>query len=224
MTTPSTTIVPFASLPSCALNCGPLYDANGACVPPTNPSTDENSWDTCFCAYGSLQAFKSGASGVCDSVCTGTAATDITSIQGWFTSLCNQAAAVTSSTTSSGAGSTGTSGSGSNSGDSSSGGGNWASTHVNWIIFIVIVVVAIAGIWTGACIWRRKYLKKKDRLYELGKGLPSSVAVNTQGNLVGPGARDSTISTNGGQGMFMSGPPAAAAEEPAEKRSRWRRR
>ncbi|KAI0164765.1 hypothetical protein GGR57DRAFT_211420 [Xylariaceae sp. FL1272] len=218
---PSTTIVPFASLPSCAANCGPLYDANGACVPPVNPSTDENSWDTCFCAYDTLQAFKSGVSGVCDGACTGTASTDITSVQGWFTSLCNNVAAV-SSTTSSSAGSSGTSGSGSNSGKSS-GGGDWASTHVNWIIFIVIVVVAIAGIWTGACIWRRKYLKKKDRLYELGKGLPSSVAVNTQGNLVGPGARDSTIS-NGGQGMFMSGPPAATAEEPAEKRSRWGRR
>ncbi|KAJ3580195.1 hypothetical protein NPX13_g377 [Xylaria arbuscula] len=77
-----------------------------------------------------------------------------------------------------------------------------ASTHVNWIVFIVVVVVAIVGIWTGACIWRRKYLKKKDRLYELGKGLPSTVAVNTQGNLVG--ARESTIS-NGGPGVFMSG-------------------
>lgn len=34
---------------------------------------------------------------------------------------------------------------------------------------IVIVVVGIAGIWIGACIWRRRYLKKKDRQSTLGQ-------------------------------------------------------
>ena len=28
---------------------------------------------------------------------------------------------------------------------------------------LVVLVVAIAGIWVGACIWRRRHLKKKDR-------------------------------------------------------------
>ena len=75
---------------------------------------------------------------------------------------------------------------------------------MKWVVMIVVVFVGITGIWVGACIWRRKYLKKKDRMYELGKGLPSSVAVNTQGNLVGPGVnRNSRLS--GMQGMFMSG-------------------
>jgi hypothetical protein len=83
-------------------------------------------------------------------------------------------------------------------------------------VFIVVVVVAIVGIWTGACIWRRKYLKKKDRLYELGKGLPSTVAVNTQGHLVGPDARDSTISNE--PGLFMSGPGGAGTERPEKRR------
>ncbi|KAI1368060.1 hypothetical protein F5Y08DRAFT_21751 [Xylaria arbuscula] len=196
MATPSTTLFPTASLPACVTNCGPLYDANGACVPPVNTATDESNWDSCFCAYDTLQTLKSGANDICNGGCdTG----ELSSIQGWFTSFCNNQAAVTSTGTTS-ATSTSTSGSG-NSGKSS-GGGGWASTHVNWIVFIVVVVVAIVGIWTGACIWRRKYLKKKDRLYELGKGLPSTVAVNTQGNLVG--ARESTIS-NGGPGVFMSG-------------------
>lgn len=84
---------------------------------------------------------------------------------------------------------------------------------------IVIIVVGIIAIWAGACIWRRKYLKKKDRMYELGKGLPSSVAVNTQGNLVGTGARDSNYSN---QGMFMSGPGGTGyAEKPKKERKRW---
>lgn len=87
-----------------------------------------------------------------------------------------------------------------------------------------MVVVAIIGIWSGACIWRRKYLKKKDRLYELGKGLPSSIAVNTQGNLVGTGvnARDSAISNS--PGMFMSGSDDVAAGQPEKPRSKWGRR
>lgn len=84
---------------------------------------------------------------------------------------------------------------------------------------IVIIVVGIAGIWVGACIWRRKYLKKKDRMYELGKGLPSNVAINTQGNLVGPGARDSNYSNP--QGMFMSGSGAGYTEKPKKERKKW---
>ncbi|KAI3328961.1 hypothetical protein HD806DRAFT_481215 [Xylariaceae sp. AK1471] len=218
MSKPSTTIVPFASLPSCAVNCGPLYDANGACVPPTNPSTDEGSWDSCFCAYSSLQPLKSGPNDVCNGVCSADAQ-GLPGIQSWFTSLCNKAVAPTTTGTS--ATSSSTSGNG-KSGDNESGGGNWATTHVNWIVFIVVVVVAIIGIWTGACIWRRKYLKKKDRLYELGKGLPSTVAVNTQGNFVNSNARDSTISNS--PGLFMSGPGGAAVEQPEKHRNKWSRR
>ncbi|KAI0203729.1 hypothetical protein F4808DRAFT_385521 [Astrocystis sublimbata] len=200
MSTPTTTIVPFASLPSCAVNCGPLYDANGACVPPVNPSTDEANWDSCFCSFGALQPLKSGPNDVCNGVCSADPQ-GLPGIQSWFTSLCNKGVDATSSSSS--ATSTSTAGSGDSDSGKKNEGGDWASTHINWIVFIVVVVVAIIGIWTGACIWRRKYLAKKDRLYELGKGLPSTVAVNTQGNLVGPGARESTIVS--GPGVFMSG-------------------
>jgi hypothetical protein len=91
------------------------------------------------------------------------------------------------------------------------------SNHWKWVIMIVIVVVGIGGIWIGACIWRRKYLKKKDRMYELGKGLPSTVAVDAQGKLVGPGAR-----AGDQPGLFMSGPGTeAGAEKPQKERKRW---
>jgi hypothetical protein len=82
---------------------------------------------------------------------------------------------------------------------------------------IVIIVVGIAGLWVGACIWRRKYLKKKDRMYELGKGLPSSVAVNTQGQLVGPGMQRGS---GGEPSAFMSGPGATAAYAEKPKKTR----
>ncbi len=38
------------------------------------------------------------------------------------------------------------------------------SNHYQWVIFLVIMVVAIIGIWVGACIWRRRYVRKKDRV------------------------------------------------------------
>ncbi|KAF3012400.1 hypothetical protein E8E14_010005 [Neopestalotiopsis sp. 37M] len=95
--------------------------------------------------------------------------------------------------------------------------GQLMSNHWKWVIMIVIVVVGIGGIWIGACIWRRKYLKKKDRMYELGKGLPSTVAVDAQGKLVGPGAR-----AGDQPGLFMSGPGTeAGAEKPQKERKRW---
>ncbi|KAI0176147.1 hypothetical protein GGR52DRAFT_347251 [Hypoxylon sp. FL1284] len=215
MPQPVTTIVPFGSLPSCAGQCGPLYDANGACVPPAAPQSDEVTYDKCFCAYDSLQPFKQGTSGVCDAGCAADPG-GLTSIQNWFTSFCNKAATAVAQSTSATSSSTSTP---DNSGNGNGGGGGWISTHWQWVIMIVVVVVGIAGIWVGACIWRRKYLKKKDRMYELGKGLPSNVAVNTQGNLVGPGARDSSYSNS--QGMFMSGSGSGYAEKPKKERKKW---
>ncbi|KAI4867820.1 hypothetical protein F4820DRAFT_178438 [Hypoxylon rubiginosum] len=215
MPQPVTTVVPFASLPSCAGQCGPLYDANGACVPPAAPQTNEVTYDNCFCAYDTLQPFKQGASGVCDAPCAADPA-GLSSIQSWFTSFCDKAAAATTSATSATGSSTSSANTAAN-GDG--GGGDWLSTHWKWVIMIVIIVVGIAGIWVGACIWRRKYLKKKDRMYELGKGLPSNVAINTQGNLVGPGARDSNYSNP--QGMFMSGSGAGYTEKPKKERKKW---
>jgi hypothetical protein len=78
----STLLVPFETLPLCAQQCGPLYDAQGACaataVLPTSVS--------CFCAYGSLQPFKTSPNGVCAAtVCD---AADLAQIQSWFNSFC----------------------------------------------------------------------------------------------------------------------------------------
>ncbi|KAK8056387.1 hypothetical protein PG993_001614 [Apiospora rasikravindrae] len=176
MAQPATTVVPFASLPSCATLCGPLYDANGACVPPAAPQADAD-----------------------------------TGIQSWFTQFCQgkQAGSQTTST----AGSSSTSGS---KASQQGGGGSWISTHWQWVIFIVVVVLGIAGIWTGACIWRRKYLRKKDRMYELGKGLPSSVAVDSHGGLVGTGSNRLSQ-----PGMFMPGGASGYSEKPKKERKKW---
>ena len=41
------------------------------------------------------------------------------------------------------------------------------ATHYQWVIFIVVMVVGITSLWVGACIWHRRYLRKKDRQYAL---------------------------------------------------------
>lgn len=102
-------IVPFTSeLPACAADCGPLYDAQGACTPPNIAATS----DSCFCAYSTLQPFLTTTSGVCDNACT-TDATGLSDIRQWFLSFCGEASATT--TSAAGATSTSSSGSGSSS-------------------------------------------------------------------------------------------------------------
>ena len=114
-----TTVVPFGSLPPCATACYKLYDANGACVPPVLPAFDQN----CFCNFGPLQPWRTGAAGVCDGACT--ASSDLNSIVGWFDKFCsvtgnNQVTVTQTSTT---PGSTSGASGGSSYGDAD--GGDW---------------------------------------------------------------------------------------------------
>lgn len=88
-TSSSTVIVDFSALPSCATNCGPLYDAQGACTP-SNPNvavSNLKTYETCFCAYSTLQPFLTTTAGVCDAACTADS-TGLSSIQSWFKNLC----------------------------------------------------------------------------------------------------------------------------------------
>ena len=48
---------------------------------------------------------------------------------------------------------------------------NRLSNHYQWVVFLVIMVVAIVGIWVGACVWRKRYMRKRDRQYALGTNL-----------------------------------------------------
>jgi len=71
---------------------------------------------------------------------------------------------------------------------SGGGGGDWLSNHWQWVIFLVIMVVAIIGIWIGACIWRRRYLRKKDRQFSLGQKHSGSASHPSWGPGIGPDA------------------------------------
>ena len=95
---------------------------------------------------------------------------------------------------------------------------------------LVILVVGIAGIWIGACIWRRRYLKKKDRQSTIGQKQSGSATHPSWG----PGFADPppNLANNRSsiaptppsddprtKGSFMPGTAAAAVEE-GEKKSK----
>ncbi|KAK3694369.1 hypothetical protein B0T22DRAFT_506772 [Podospora appendiculata] len=197
--------------------CGPLYDVNGACVPPAAAVADAAAYDNCFCKDARLTAFKAGTAGVCDTACTATPA-DLGSIQGWYTSFCaNIGEAGTTST------STAVPTPGEVTGPSGNTyGSSWIQGHYQWIIFLVIIIVAIVGIWIGACIWRRRYLRKRDRQFALGHNLAHTTS---SGNVV-PNASNGDSVHVPGAGMFEPAPLVSAGiyddrEKPKKEKRKW---
>jgi hypothetical protein len=82
------------------------------------------------------------------------------------------------------------------------------------------MVVAIVGIWVGACIWRRRYLRKKDRAYALGKGL----ARETGSGRVVPNAGESGSVHVPQAGMFEPAPLTSAGvygEKEPKGKKKW---
>jgi len=191
-----TTLFPAAQFPSCVTACGSLYDVNGACVPPAAPTADPSVYDSCFCNDPRLAPFKTGTSGVCDGACANAA--DLSSIRNWFTSFCNNGVAGDTTSTPSAS---------SRPGNNGGAGQTWLEGHYQWVVFLVIMVVAIIGIWVGACIWRRRYIRKKDKAYALGTNL----ARTTESGRVVPHGGSSAGSVHvPGPGMFDPAPISSA--------------
>ena len=77
---------------------------------------------------------------------------------------------------------------------------------------LIIISVAIISIWVGACIWRRRYLKKKERMDEMRK----NQAARTSGT--GPWAPGSGVNMQSGGGVLSSahtGGPTVPHPQPA---------
>lgn len=194
-----TTIIPFndiSKLPACAVGCGPLYDANGACVPPAVKAGGPADWSKCLCYQEKLFPLVNQPAAVCPNACAGFPAGS-TSLASWYKTLCSDGPAFKTNpgggnnnpqTTGAGTTSTGIPAPTvhPNLGESN---GDWyvlrhtrlpplplanycflrLSNHWQWVVMLVILIVGIAAIWIGACIWRRRYLRKKDRQTTLGQ-------------------------------------------------------
>ncbi|KAH0491058.1 hypothetical protein TgHK011_002503 [Trichoderma gracile] len=180
---PITTLVPFADraqLPACAAACGHLYDANGACVPPAVPTNTPAAYTSCFCFDPRLAPFSTTTAGVCDNACTGDP-NGMASITAWYHSVCNVKNAAGPTTTTSTTSTTGGASAPQRTDGAPS--GDWISNHWQWVVMLVILVVGIAGIWIGACIWRRRYLRNRELRRQAagnttswGSGVPAAEA------------------------------------------------
>ena len=158
------TILDHSKLPNCAFSCQTLLNAQRACVPSGGaPTTNQATYQSCFCQSAYLVQFKSTAIDICSGACT---ATDLQQIQSWYTSLCSSGVVVTpggsaaTSTSSSGSAATATSKSGTHKtkGTSSQ---TWIGTHYGWIIMIIILIlVGVAGIYGG--LWLKHRYQRKD--------------------------------------------------------------
>ncbi|CAK7568448.1 MAG: hypothetical protein SEPTF4163_006438 [Sporothrix epigloea] len=193
---PVTTLMPFASLPSCATNCGHLYDANGACVPPAVTSGPVAQYASCFCNNALIAPFSTGTAGVCDDACTADSG-GLSSIHVWFSSYCaaeQKNLATNTATTIPTASATNKGSSGSNSSTSTN--HSWFASHYQWVIFIVVMLVGLTSLWIGACVWHRRYLRKKDRQYALSNIRASTGAASGTTGL-NVGAQDDDLGRDG---------------------------
>ncbi|EFW99952.1 hypothetical protein CMQ_270 [Grosmannia clavigera kw1407] len=211
-----TTLMPFSILPSCAYECVHLYDANAACVPPAVTTAALVTYANCFCSDTRVAPFSTGTAGVCDTACT-TESGGLGSIHTWFSSFCSvnvaayEAAATTgAAATAATSGTANRNGTSSDSGKGQSTGQAWLSSHKQWVAFIVIVVVGIALIWIGAAMWRRRYLRNKDRQFALDKSLAAHSSAGP--NIPSSGSQSQADVHNPHVGVFA---PANPNIEPA---------
>lgn len=116
---PVTTLVPFNTLPSCVSDCGPLYDANGGCVPPGVAEGSEDTYINCFCQNSAVQGlYNDPPLDICNGNCAADP-TGYTSLRDWFTDFCIGVQAGVAGATSTADSSSSASNSNSN------GGGDW---------------------------------------------------------------------------------------------------
>ena len=94
------------------------------------------------------------------------------------------------------------------------------TNHYQWIIFLIVMVLAIVGIWVGACIWRKKYLAKRDRQYALGKNMAHATS---SGRIVPNASQAGSIHVPSA-GMFAPAPLTSAGvygEKANQGRNKW---
>jgi len=77
-----------STLPACAQQCPVLIQAQGGCVPPAAPVTNQGIYQSCFCQSTFLQPLY----GVPTPLCPSCPPADMTTIQNWFQGLCKPGA------------------------------------------------------------------------------------------------------------------------------------
>ncbi|KAL2072611.1 hypothetical protein VTL71DRAFT_11954 [Oculimacula yallundae] len=97
---------------------------------------------------------------------------------------------------------------------------SWISGHYQWVIMIVVIFFAIVFGWIGACLFRRRYLRKKEREIEMKPPVawgPHQMQGATGGYQYGDGVADTSRGGPGSAGGYAK-EYAAAAVTPADGR------
>ncbi|KAL2427182.1 hypothetical protein ABEF95_009870 [Exophiala dermatitidis] len=169
------TIVPTSSsnsFPGCALSCTVLLQAQTLCTPPNVASTNQITYENCFCQSSLLQALYSTPDAICAGECTIEA--DRQQLQKWFTGFCAQvgqgvdpltstAATASPTTTTNVATVTSDSSGAANSGTGSASGSKSSSSHQSWIEghWRWILMVAILAVGFTFLAWLAVWLKRR---------------------------------------------------------------
>ncbi|KIW12343.1 hypothetical protein PV08_09620 [Exophiala spinifera] len=174
------------TFPACAVNCAVLLQAQSTCTPPNVATTNDLTYENCFCQSSLLAALYSTPDSICTAECT--AESDRSELQTWFQGFCSEVgkgidplattstqtptstivvtitSTSTPSPTSTGTGSVGGGTSGSNK--------SWIDTHWRWILMIAILIVGFA-LLAWLLVWlKRRHRRKVESQRVAMSGLP----------------------------------------------------
>lgn len=74
------------TFPACAVSCQVLTQAQDACVPPSAPVSNQQTYVSCFCQSTLLSNLKNNAAGVCGTSCSNQA--ELVQLQKWYADYC----------------------------------------------------------------------------------------------------------------------------------------
>lgn len=78
--------------------------------------------------------------------------------------------------------------------------------HWKWVVALIVMVIVIAGAWVGAIFLRRRYLRKKEKEFEMRPAVAWGPH-QMQGATGGHGAVDPSVGGHSKESVVL--PPAA---------------
>ncbi|KAF2181602.1 hypothetical protein K469DRAFT_260696 [Zopfia rhizophila CBS 207.26] len=166
-------VIDYTKLPDCARQCAVLQQAEGSCVPPAAPVTNQATYQSCVCQSTLLTTLHSSGF-PCQQNLQGQqicAAADANKISQYYIGLCNGPVVQPSGTTmTTQATTTGTATAAASSGTNAAAGVqprptdnyDWFASHWKWVVMVIVIFVAIVFFWVGGIFLRRHYHRKHE--------------------------------------------------------------
>ncbi|KIV77872.1 hypothetical protein PV11_09650 [Exophiala sideris] len=178
-----------STFPSCAVSCAVLLQAQTQCIPPAVATTNDLTYENCFCQSSLLSAPYSSPDAICTSECT--AESDRTELQTWFENFCSEVGQGIDPLTTTAATPTPTAttivtitstrpptitatGTGNSATSATTSNKSWISTHWKWILMLGILVVAFALLTWGAIWLKRRHRRKVEERRAAMSGFPAA--------------------------------------------------